>query len=743
MSNIINLTEKQPLRVFSERAYLDYSMYVILDRALPSICDGLKPVQRRIVYAMSELGLKNQAKYKKSARTIGDVLGKFHPHGDTACYEAMVIMAQSFSYRYPMIDGQGNWGSLDDPKSFAAMRYTESKLAKYTANLLQELGQGTVDWVDNFDATLKEPQVLPARLPNVLLNGTMGIAVGMATDIPPHNLNELVDACMHLLDNPNATIADLNKIVVGPDLPGGAEIITPKHELLEMYQTGKGGYRARALYHTENTDIVVTTLPHMASGSKILEQIAAQMNSKKLPMVVDLRDESDHENPIRLVISLRSNRINAHEVMDHLFSSTDLEKSYRVNINIIGLNHKPQVKNLLMILQEWLVFRRDTVTRRLQYRLEKVLARLHILDGLLIAFLNIDEIIKIIRTNDAPKAIMMQKFKLSDLQAEAILELKLRHLAKLEETKITGEQNALAIEQKTLEQLLASDNKLTALIKQELLEDKKLYGDARRSKLVERIASKAMSATAQLPADPISIILSAKGWIKAAKGHGIDCAKLSYKSGDQFLALAEGKSNQDVVFIDSLGKAFTVAAHTIASARGYGEPLTGKVNPTPGATFNNLLLGQAKAQYLLLADNGYGFVVQFADLTGKNRNGKAIVKIPDTNKLLTPILLPSTDLKSLEVAVITTDARLLVCSMQDIPVLSKGKGRKIINLPAKETDLLVQCITVLANDTSLTIIAGKKKLKLSALELNDYRGELAKRGRVLPKGYQKNISFEL
>ena len=630
--------EQIALRSYTQQAYLNYSMYVINDRALPSIGDGLKPVQRRIIYAMSELGLKASAKFKKSARTIGDVIGKFHPHGDSACYEAMVLMAQPFTYRYPLVDGQGNWGSQDDPKSFAAMRYTESRLRNYADVLLGELGQGTVEWKPNFDGTLDEPEMLPARLPNVLLNGGSGIAVGMATDIPPHNLHEVAQALIHLLDNPKATLQDIGKHIKGPDFPTEAEIITPQSEIEEMYRTGRGTMKARATYVKENGEIVITALPYQVSGAKILEQIAAQMQKKKLPMVVDLKDESDHENPTRIVIVPRSNRVDIDSVMSHLFSTTDLEKNYRVNFNMIGINKRPQVKDLVSLLKEWLQFRTVTVRRRLQFRLDKILDRLHILDGLLIAFLNIDEVIKIIRQEDKPKQAMMKMFKISERQSEAILELRLRQLAKLEEIKIKTEQQELSDERKTLEQLLKSATRLKTFIKNEIKTDAEKFGDARRSRLVEREESRAFSETELLSTEPITIVLSERGWMRSAKGHDVDPRALQYKSGDGFKIAARGKSNQLAIFLDSTGRAYSLPAHTLPSARGQGEPISGKVNPPSGATFEGVVIGDDDRDVLLASDAGYGFVAKLGDLISKNKSGKAILRLPKGSVLLPAVM---------------------------------------------------------------------------------------------------------
>ncbi|MBD3610322.1 MAG: DNA topoisomerase IV subunit A, partial [Gammaproteobacteria bacterium] len=672
--------EQMPLRTFTEKAYLDYSMYVILDRALPHVGDGLKPVQRRIIYAMSELGLKAGSKYKKSARTVGDVLGKYHPHGDSACYEAMVLMAQPFSYRYPLVDGQGNWGAPDDPKSFAAMRYTEARLAPIAELLLSEVGQGTVDWVPNFDGTMKEPALLPARVPHILLNGTTGIAVGMATDIPPHNLKEVVGACVHLLDNPKATVPDLMEYVKAPDYPTDAEIITARDDILKMYETGHGSIKMRARYEKESGDIIITALPHQVSGAKIMEQIAQQMTAKKLPMVADLRDESDHENPTRLVIVPRSNRIDVEQLMTHLFATTDLERNYRVNMNVIGINGKPGVRNLRNMLKEWLSYRTETVRRRLQHRLDKVLARLHILDGLLIAYLNIDEVIKIIRTEEKPKQVLMKRFKLSDEQAEAILELKLRHLAKLEEMKIRGEQDELAKERDTLEKTLGSKTRMKTLIKKELQADAKEFGDKRRSPLVEREAAQAMDESALISSEPVTVILSEKGWIRSAKGHDIDTSTLTFKSGDEYRASAKGKSNQPSVFIDSTGRTYSIPSHNLPSARSHGEPLSGRVTPPDGATFQGVMLGDAEQHYVLATNAGYGFVAKLGDLYAKNKKGKATLTVPKGAKVLAPV--PITSMETDWVAAVTNVGRMLVFPITDLPVMAKGKGNKLIGIPS-------------------------------------------------------------
>lgn len=739
-TDVLNVegVERLPLKVFTEKAYLDYSMYVILDRALPHIGDGLKPVQRRIVYAMSELGLSAAAKYKKSARTVGDVLGKFHPHGDSACYEAMVLMAQPFSYRYPLIDGQGNWGSPDDPKSFAAMRYTEARLAPYAEVLLSELGQGTVEWVTNFDGTLDEPAMLPARLPNVLLNGATGIAVGMATDILPHNAREIAAACIRLLDEPQAGVAQLCEHVLGPDFPTEAEIITARADLLQMYETGNGSVRLRARYEMEDGDIVITALPYQVSGSKILEQIAAQMTAKKLPMVEDLRDESDHENPTRLVIVTRSNRVDSEALMAHLFATTDLERSYRVNFNVIGLDGRPRVKNLREMLTEWLEFRTETVRRRLQYRLDKVLQRLHILDGLLIAYLNLDEVIRIIRYEDEPKPALMARFALSEIQADAILDLKLRHLAKLEEMKIRGEQADLAKERDGLERTLGSKKRLQALIRAELEADAEKYGDPRRSPLVTRGAAQAFSADSLVPSEPATVVLSQMGWVRAAKGHDIDPASLSYKAGDGYAVAARGRSNQLAVFIDSTGRTYSLPAHSLPSARGQGEPLTGRLNPPPGAVFVGLMLGNPEDHYLLASDAGYGFVVKLADLYAKNKSGKAVLALPKGARVLppTPVRDPAGDV----VAAVNNLGRMLVVPLSELAALAKGKGDKIIGIPGPKLaarEEYVVAMTALPADGTLIIHAGQRHMGLKPADLEAYAGERGRRGTALPRGFQK------
>ncbi|HAJ75401.1 MAG: DNA topoisomerase IV subunit A [Gammaproteobacteria bacterium] len=732
--------EQIALKNYTQQAYLNYSMYVINDRALPNLGDGLKPVQRRIVYAMSELSLKASAKFKKSARTIGDVIGKFHPHGDSACYEAMVLMAQPFSYRYPLVDGQGNWGSQDDPKSFAAMRYTESRLRDYADVLLGELGQGTVDWRPNFDGTMDEPEILPARLPNVLLNGGSGIAVGMATDIPPHNLNEVAKACIHLLDKPKATLGDICKIIKGPDFPTEAELITPKNEILDLYKTGRGSLKARATYIVENGEIVINALPYQVSGAKVLEQIATQMQKKKLPMVVDLRDESDHENPTRIVVVPRSNRIDQEAVMSHLFSTTDLEKNYRVNFNMIGINKRPQVKNIVALLKEWLQFRTTTVKRRLQFRLDKILDRLHILDGLLIAYLNIDEVIKIIRKEDKPKPALVKKFKISERQADAILDLRLRQLAKLEEIKIKAEQKELNQERKSIEQLLKSKARLKTFIKSEIKADAERFGDDRRTPLVQREEAKAFSETELLTTEPVTIVLSDKGWMRAAKGHDVDPGSLQYKSGDGFKIAARGKSSQLAIFLDSTGRAYSLVAHSLPSARGQGEPVSGRVNPPSGATFEGVVIGEDDKDVLLASDAGYGFVGKVGDLISKNKSGKAILRCPKGSKVLTAAMV--NDYGNDLIVAISNEGRMLVFPISELPRLAKGKGNKIIGIPsARVADRVefVAAMTVLSSADTLIVHAGRRHHNLRPADLEHYRGERGRRGNKLPQGF-RNVS---
>ena len=736
--------EKQSLRDYTEKAYLDYSMYVILDRALPYIGDGLKPVQRRIIYAMSELGLKNTAKYKKSARTVGDVLGKYHPHGDSACYEAMVLMAQPFSYRYPLVDGQGNWGSQDDPKSFAAMRYTESRLGPYAEVLLAELGQGTVEWVPNFDGTMDEPRLLPARLPNVLLNGTTGIAVGMSTDIPPHNLREVANACIRLLKDPGASLDDLMEDIQGPDYPTEAEIITPRNDIIRMYAEGRGSLKARAVWEMEDGDIVVTALPYQVSGARVLEQIADQMQKKKLPMVTDLRDESDHENPTRLVITPRSSRVDVQQLMSHLCASTDLERNYRVNLNMVGIDGRPRVKPLYDILNEWLQFRMITVRRRLQYRLDKVQDRLHILEGLLVAYLNIDEVIRIIRYEDEPKAALMERFGLSDKQAEAILELRLRHLAKLEEMKIRGEQDELATERDWLEKTLGSMQRMKTLVAKEIKEDAEKYGDDRRSPIVTREEAKALDETDLVAADPVTVVVSEKGWVRAAKGHEVDVHGLTYKSGDAFRSAAQGKSNQPVCFLDTTGRSYTLPCHTLPGARGHGEPLSALLNPPSGAGFVAALMGTEKQAFLLASDAGYGFIVRFADLLANKKAGKSLLTVPKGARVLHPraVEQPDQDL----IAVVSNEGRLLVFPVSELPEMPRGKGNKMMSIPgARVADRVefVQDMQVLGRSDTLVVHAGKRHIGIKPADLEHYVGERGRRGAKLPRGFQNVDRLEV
>ncbi|MGQ0658711.1 MAG: DNA topoisomerase IV subunit A [Chromatiales bacterium] len=736
--------EREPMHLFTERAYLDYSMYVILDRALPHLADGLKPVQRRIIYAMSELSLSAGAKYKKSARTVGDVIGKFHPHGDAACYEAMVLMAQPFSYRYPLIDGQGNWGSIDDPKSFAAMRYTESRLTRYADLLLSELGQGTVNWVPNFDGTLSEPRVLPARLPVVLLNGTTGIAVGMATDIPPHNLREVAAACVHLLEQPNASARDLCKHIAGPDFPSSAEIITPRKEIRKIYEAGTGSIRMRAVYEVEEGNIVITALPYQSSGARILEQIAAQMSAKKLPMLEDLRDESDHETPIRLVLVPRSSRIEVESLMAHLFATTDLERSHRINLNVIGGNGLPQVKDLRTLLAEWLELRIETVRRRLQHRLDKVTARLHILDGLLIAYLNLDEVIAIIRKQEDPTTVLMKRFKLSAEQADAILDLKLRHLARLEEMKIRGEQQELTTEREALEKTLGSRARLRTLVKSEIRADAETYGDKRRSPIVEREQAQALDETALVPSEPITVVLSHKGWVRAAKGHDIDPLALGYREGDGYQSHSFGRSNQTAVFIDSTGRCYSLPVHTLPSARGLGEPLSGKLTPPDGASFAGAMLGTPEAHYVLASDAGYGFLAKLEDLYAKNKVGKLVLHVPRGVAVVCPA--PVTDRSTDDLAVVTRQGRMLLFPLRGLPVLARGKGLKLVGIAAADCaarEEYVLAIAVVPAGAGLRVHAGQRFVTFKGSDLNGYRGQRGRRGNRLPRGYQRVDRMEV
>jgi topoisomerase-4 subunit A len=739
MQSSLNLdgVEQQPLKEYTEKAYLDYSMYVILDRALPQLGDGLKPVQRRIIYAMSELGLSAGQKPKKSARTVGDVIGKFHPHGDSACYEAMVLMAQDFSYRYPVVDGQGNWGSTDDPKSFAAMRYTESRLRPYAKSLLQELAHGTVDWVPNFDGTMNEPVVLPARLPNILLNGTTGIAVGLSTDVPPHNLNEVASALIHLIDTPKANVAALMKHIKGPDYATGGELVSPREDIEQIYATGSGTLRLRASYKIEDGDIIISALPFQISGGKVLEQIAAQMRSKKLPQVEDLRDESDHEDPTRLVISPRSNRVDKEELMSHLFSTTSLERTVRVNMNIIDLEGRPRAFDLVSLLSEWIKFRKTTVKRRLQHRLQIVSDRLHILDGLLIAYLSIDAVIRIIRTEDEPKPVLMKRFDLSDVQAESILNLRLRNLAKLEEMKIRGEQDELNEERSWLEKTLNSSARLKTLIKNEILEDAEAYGDDRRTVIVEREAAQALDETQLVSSEPVTVILSQRGFARAAKGHEVDSLALSYKSGDAYLAAAQGRSNQLAMFIDSTGRVYSVIAGTLPSARGQGEPLSGRFKPPDGAEFCGAMIGDNEQKYLLASDAGYGFIATLEDMITRNKAGKSVLRVPAGGRAVVPAPVPAN--AECLIAAVSSIGRLLIFEMEELPELAKGKGNKLLNIPAKKyssgEERLIAA-AVLPEDGNLQVYCGERMMTIKWDDTDSYYGERALRGSMLPRGWR-------
>ncbi|VXB20128.1 DNA topoisomerase IV, subunit A [Enhydrobacter sp. 8BJ] len=718
---------------FTENAYLNYAMYVIMDRALPHVADGLKPVQRRIVYAMSELGLKNTAKPKKSARTIGDVIGKYHPHGDSACYEAMVLMSQPFSYRYPLISGQGNFGSPDDPKSFAAMRYTEAKLSAYANTLLNELGQGTVDWQDNFDGTLQEPVTLPARLPNILLNGTTGIAVGMATDIPPHNLSEVVKGCIALLKKPTMTEKELAKYIPAPDLPTKAEIITSPEDLLQLYKTGRGSYKMRATYHVDDKEknlVIIDALPYQISGNKIIEQIANLINAKKLPWVTDIHDESDHQNACRIVLELRSSRVDIEPMMSHLFASTDLESNYRVNLNMIGTNGKPQVKSLLTILTEWLSVRRDTVTRRLQYRLDKIEQRLHILAGLLIAYLHIDEVIRIIREEDDPKAELMTRYDLTEIQANAILDIRLRQLARLEEIELKREQSDLELEKAQIEAYLNNPDKLTGLMIEELTADMKEHGDKRQSPIVERTEATALKETDLAPSEPVTVIVSKSGWIRSAKGHDVDAANMNYRSGDAYLAHAQGKSNEKVYLMDNTGRSYRLDAHTLPSARGQGEPLTSLLKPTGGANFVNVLMGQDDSKLIMASSQGYGFINTFADLDTNQKAGKNVINFDDAFSLITHQIGEQDTL----VGVVSSAGHLLVYPLTELPMMKKGKGNKLIDL--KDGDSVV-AITTFSEGDSLSLDSGKRTLTLKPMDIANFMGTRGRRGALLPKGFQK------
>ena len=728
--------ERLPLKTYTEKAYLDYSMYVILDRALPHLCDGLKPVQRRIIYAMSELGLSAQSKHKKSARTVGDVLGKFHPHGDSACYEAMVLLAQPFATRYPLVDGQGNWGSPDDPKSFAAMRYTEARLTAIAKVLLNELGQGNVDWQPNFDGTLKEPKLLPARVPTILLNGTTGIAVGMATDIPPHNLREIINAAVHLLDRPDAALPELMRFVKGPDYPTPAEIISSPADLAKVYETGTGSIRMRAIFSLEDTDVVINALPHQSSPARILEQIAAQMQAKKLPMIIDLRDESDHESPIRLVLTLRSNRVNASDIMTHLFATTDLEKTYRVNLNMIGVDGRPRVKPLKVILTEWLDWRRETIKRRITHRLNQVMDRLNILQGYLVAFLNIDEVIQIVRDDDDPKSVLMIRFGLSDIQADAVLDLRLRQLAKLEEVKIQAEQNKLDDERKSLEEILASRTTMTGLMREELMQDADLFGDERRSPIVERQEARAIREDQLVPSEAVTIVLSENGWIRAAKGYDADPVSLAYKSGDRFLASVQGRSNQPLVAFDDGGRAYSIQTHTLPSARSQGEPLSGRIDLANGVTITQLALADESARWILATDHGYGFICRHGHLLGRNKAGKSVVNLGDAH-LLPPTLIG--DIKLSRIAVAVSTGHLLIFEASELAELARGKGNKLVQISSAQIKEghRVTAIAVIPPLRSLRVKAGRRHVTLSAVDLDDFVAERARRGKLLPRGFQR------
>jgi topoisomerase-4 subunit A len=735
--------ERLAVRAFSEKAYLDYSMYVILDRALPHIADGLKPVQRRIVYAMRELGLSSGAKFKKSARTVGDVLGKFHPHGESACYEAMVLLAQPFSMRYPLIDGQGNWGSADDPKSFAAMRYTEARLLPYAQVLLAELEQGTVEWAANFDGTLDEPELLPARLPNVLLNGASGIAVGMATDILPHNLREVADACVLLLENPRTTLEELCEHIRGPDFPTGAEIITSREELIDIYRRGAGSVRARARYERENGAVVITTLPYQISGAKVLEQIASQMMARKLPMVEDLRDESDHENPTRLVIVPRSSRVDVEQLMSHLFATTELERTYRVNMTMVGLNNRPALKGLPAVLTEWLEYRSETVRRRLEFRLRKVNERLHLLDGLLIAYLNLDEVIVIIRSEDNPREVLSARFGLSESQAEAVLNLRLRQLARLEEGRLQAEQAALGQERGQLEETLGSRRRIRTLLKREISADAQRYGDERRSPVVARAQAQALDQAALVPAEQVTVILSERGWVRAAKGHDLDPRALAFKSGDGFKAAAAGRSNQMSVFLDSTGRVYTLPTHSLPSARGQGEPLSGRLNPPEGASFQGVIIDNPNGCYVFASDAGYGFLVRAGDLHAKNKGGKAVLSLPDGAKVLPPLRVD--DRATNLLAAVSADGYLLVIRVSELPHLVKGKGLKILHLPVARRlagEERVVSMAVVAPEEGLLVRAGKRHLTLRQEDLALYALGRGRRGKKLPRGLQRVDSLE-
>lgn len=721
---------------FTESAYLNYAMYVIMDRALPHIADGLKPVQRRIIYAMNELGLRHHAKPKKSARTVGDVLGKYHPHGDTACYEAMVLMAQPFSHRYPLITGQGNWGSPDDPKSFAAMRYTEAKMSSYASTLLSELGQGTVDFVPNFDGTMNEPATLPARLPNILLNGTTGIAVGMATDIAPHNLTETVKACIKLLKNPDITTAELCKTIPAPDLPTSAEIITPKDELIKMYQTGRGNYKMRATYHIDKQDkntVIIDALPHQVSGSKIIEQIAKLMTDKKLPWVNDITDESDHENACRIVIEFKRGKIDIDKIMTHLFATTDLQTSYRVNMNMIGLNGKPEVKNLKQILSEWLVWRRTVVLRRLQNRLDKIDKRLHILAGLLVAYLHIDEIIHIIRSEDDPKAVLMGSYGLSDIQADAILDIKLRQLAKLEEVELNAERDELTKEQAIINEQINNPDSLTNLLIDELTSEMKIHGDKRKSPIVVREESAPIKASELTPSENVTVIISKAGWIRMAKGHEIDPVALNYRTGDEYATHAQGKTNQRLIVLDNMGRSYGLDTASLPSARGQGEPISSMLNLANGVKIEQALFGQYPI--ILASNQGYGFITDTKGLDTSQKAGKAVVNLGLAHLLAFVAVGSAT-----HIAVVSSGGNLLVFDRDELPILAKGKGNKLMNLKDNETLVAVSALT---DTDNLIIHTNKRTLTLKPNDWANYKGKRSGRGRALPKGFLNVVGMDV
>lgn len=730
--------EKRPITEFAEEAYLEYAMYVIMDRALPRVADGLKPVQRRIIYAMSELGLSHMSKYKKSARTVGDVLGKFHPHGDSACYEAMVHLTQPFSIRYPLIDGQGNWGSQDDPKSFAAMRYTESKMTKYSSILLSELSQGTAEWIPNFDGTMKEPKILPARLPNILLNGSSGIAVGMSTDIPSHNLTEVADACIKLLDHPGTSVESLMKIVKGPDFASGGEIISPEADILNIYKNGTGTIKVRATYEVENGEIVIKSIPPHVSVSKVLEDIASQMNSKKLPMVSDLRDESDHEDPMRIVITPKSKKTDVEQLMDHIFATTDLEKTHRINFNYISNENKPRVSGIKELLEEWLFFRKETTIKRLKFRLDKIYERLHILEGLKIAYLDLDEVIRIVREEDKPKQELIKKFKLSEVQAEAILNTRLRSLAKLEEEKIMAEYNSLDQEKTEIETLLSDNEALKNLIKKEIRDTKKEFKDKRRTKIEEKKEAKAIPKTSIIQSEPVTIILSDKNWIRAAKGHDIDPETIAYKTGDKFKFAAYSKNTEKSVFMDEFGKTYSIENHTLPGARSHGEPLTSKLSLPDKTKIKTMLSSEPETKYIFASDAGYGFISEISNAYSKNKKGKNFLTVPESSAPLEPVLLENPE--NIMIAAVTMAGRLLIIDSADLPELGKGKGNQIIRITKKEftekKDKLV-ILHLLPKDCGIIIHSGRRILNITVSMIDDFKGKRGQRGKILPRGFRK------